>query len=141
MFVNRIKQMEGTEMEEEMNTSIFVDPDIDLSSEGTVSVIVHFKTQPARVAMALAKEQGNLLSFEQATQKVENSHARFLKELEQGLVGKHVEYTITRTYKTVINGMAMKLPAKSIIRLLQSSEIAAIYANQEVQLDPPIQFY
>ncbi|WP_419159617.1 protease inhibitor I9 family protein [Rossellomorea sp. BNER] len=128
-------------MEEEMNTSIFVDPDIDLSSEGTVSVIVHFKTQPARVAMALAKEQGNLLSFEQATQKVENSHARFLKELEQGLVGKHVEYTITRTYKTVINGMAMKLPAKSIIRLLQSSEIAAIYANQEVQLDPPIQFY
>jgi hypothetical protein len=141
MFVNRIKQMEGTEMEEEMNTSIFVDPDIDLSSEGTVSVIVHFKTQPARVAMALAKEQGYLLSFEQATQKVENSHARFLKELEQGLVGKHVEYTITRTYKTVINGMAMKLPAKSIIRLLQSSEIAAIYANQEVQLDPPIQLY
>lgn len=133
--------MEGTEMEEDMNTSIFVDPDIDLSSNGTVSVIVHFKTQPARVAMALAKEKGYMLSFEQAAQEVENSHARFLNELELGLLGNHVEYTITRTYKTVINGMAMKLPAKSIINLMKSSEIAAIYANQEVQLDPPIQFY
>ncbi|MBM7585934.1 hypothetical protein JOC86_002476 [Bacillus pakistanensis] len=128
-------------MEEDMNTSIFVDPDIDLSSNGTVSVIVHFKTQPARVAMALAKEKGYMLSFEQAAQEVENSHARFLNELELGLLGNHVEYTITRTYKTVINGMAMKLPAKSIINLMKSSEIAAIYANQEVQLDPPIQFY
>lgn len=125
--------------EEVMTRNIYIDPEIDLSSEKMVEIIIHFKTEPAKVAVAIAEMSGIPLSLDKAKEDVEDSHARFQEEVQKYLGQKQIPYTITHTYKTALNGVAMKLPGNEIKTLLQSAEIAAIYANKEIQLNPPPQ--
>ncbi|MGE6257666.1 protease inhibitor I9 family protein [Heyndrickxia sporothermodurans] len=121
-----------------MNTSTYIDPAIDMKSEKMISVIIHFKTKPAKVAVTLAKEKGTPLTLEKAEQEVEASHARFQDDVKRILGQKNIPYSITYTYKTAYNGVSMKLPANEIKTLLQSKEIEGIYANKEYHLDPPL---
>jgi hypothetical protein len=125
------------EVIETMNTPIYVDPEIDLTSQKKVSIIIQFKTKPAKIAVIEALAKGLTLSFEEATKDVEDSHIRFHKDIQTLLEQEKVPYSITRSYKTVY-GVAMELPASEIKRLLNSAEISTIHADKEIQLDPPI---
>ncbi|MEI4831367.1 protease inhibitor I9 family protein [Bacillus sp. FJAT-53711] len=125
--------------EEVMTSASYIDPKIDMNSKKTVSIIIEFKTKPAKVAVALAKANGVSLTLEEAEQNVEDSHARFQKDVKRFLDQKQIPYSITHTYKSALNGVAMELPANEIKALLQSTEINAIYTNQEFHLDPPPQ--
>ncbi|MFK9091954.1 protease inhibitor I9 family protein [Bacillus salipaludis] len=120
-----------------MTSAIHIDPEVDMNSEKMVEIIIHFKTQPAKVAIAIAEMSGLPLTLDQAKQDVEESHSRFQEDVERYLGQNQIPYSINHTYKTVFNGVSMKLPGKEIIRLLQSNEIAAIYANKEIKLIPP----
>ena len=126
------------EVKETMNTPIYVDPEIDLTSQKKVSIIIQFKTKPAKIAVIEAQAKGLTLSLEEATKAVEDSHIRFHKDIQTLLEKEKVPYSITRSYKTVYNGVAMELPAYEIKRLLNSAEISTIHADKEIQLDPPI---
>ncbi|CAH2717338.1 hypothetical protein BACCIP111895_04530 [Neobacillus rhizosphaerae] len=125
--------------EEVMTQNIYIDPKINLKSEEEVIIIIHFKTKPAKVAVALAEASGVPLTIEKAEQDVKDSHARFRKDVEKYLGQKQIPYTIVHTYSAALNGVAMKLPANEIKSLLQSAEIEAIYANREIKLVPPVQ--
>ena len=125
--------------EEVMTSALYIDPKIDMTSKKTISIIIHFKTKPAKVAVALAEANGVPLTLEEAKQNVEDSHARFQKDVKKFLDQKQIPYSITHTYKSALNGVAMELPANEIKTLLQSTEINAIYTNQEYYLDPPPQ--
>jgi CHAT domain-containing protein len=125
--------------EEVVTRNIYIDPEIDLNTEKMVEIIIHFKTEPAKVAVAIAETSGIPLSLDKAKQDVEDSHARFQADVQKYLGLKQIPYTITHTYKTALNGVAMKLPGNEIKTLLQSGEIAAIYLNKEIQLNPPPQ--
>ncbi|WP_348519824.1 protease inhibitor I9 family protein [Bacillus sp. 165] len=101
--------------------------------------MVHFKTQPAKVAVVLAEAEGKTLSLEQAKQNVEDSHARFQEDVER-LLGQHnIPYSITSKYTAALNGVAIMLPGNQIMTLAQSHEIQAIYYNEEFHIEPPIQ--
>ncbi|WP_082630273.1 protease inhibitor I9 family protein [Peribacillus muralis] len=128
----------GNEKEviETVKTPIYVDPKIDLTSEKRGSIIIQFRTKPARIAVLEAKAKGQTLALEKAMKDVEESHMRFQKEIQVLL--EKVPYSITGTYKTVYNGVTMELPAYKIKRLLESSEISTIHSNKEIQIDPPI---
>jgi uncharacterized protein involved in outer membrane biogenesis len=132
-------QKEVEVVEETMNSSVKVDPSIDLSSEKTVSIIIEFKTKPAKIAILEAEAQGLKMSLDAAKEHVEKSHQAFQKELHAFLDGKQVEYSIKHRYKTAFNGVSMELPANEIKRLMGSSVISKIYPNEEIQLNPPIQ--
>jgi hypothetical protein len=124
---------------ETMNPSIYVDPAIDLSNEYTTSIIIEFKTKPAKIAVLEAEAKGIPLTIEEAKEKVEESHVRFQKELQTLLAKDQVPYTIKHTYKTAINGVSMELPGNQIKRLVESSSvIAKIHPNKKIKLDPPI---
>lgn len=126
------------EVIETMNAPIYVDPEIDLTSKKMVSIIIHFKTMPAKTAVIQAQAKGLSLSLEKAEKDVEDSHTRFHQEIQTLLEKENVPYSITRTYKTVYNGVAMELPANEIQRLLSSVEISTIHADREIQLEPPV---
>lgn len=122
-----------------MFPNIYIDPAINMISENEVTIIIYFKTQPAHVAVAAAKASGIPLTLEQAEQDVKNSHFRFQRDLDL-LLGRHqIPYKVTNSYTTAVNGVALRLPANKIPMLLQSHEIAAIYANKEYKIEPPYQ--
>ncbi|MFJ7724835.1 protease inhibitor I9 family protein [Neobacillus sp. NPDC097160] len=125
--------------EEAMTTNIHIDPEIDLNSDKEVTILIHFKTQPAKVAVELAKQNGETLSLEQAEQDVKESHKRFQADVKKYLDGEQIPYTITHTYTAAFNGVAIRLPSNAIKTLLQSGEIEAVYANREIKKIPPVQ--
>lgn len=130
---------EEKEVKETMNPSVQIDPAIDLSSEQMTSIIIEFKTKPAKIAMLEAEAKGIPLTIEEAKKKVEESHATFQKELESLLDKNQVPYKVRNTYKTALNGVSMEIPANEIIRLAEaSSVISKIHPNKKIQLDPPI---
>ncbi|KON86553.1 hypothetical protein AF332_06740 [Sporosarcina globispora] len=132
-----VYQKEDKVVEKKMHSSAKVDPSIDLSSHQKVSIIIEFKTKPAKVAVLEAKAKGINLTLEEAKRQVEQSHQTFRKLLTV-LDENKVSYKIEHTYKTAFNGVSMELPAHEINRLLGSSVISKIYPNKQIQLDPPI---
>lgn len=127
-----------SEGEEVKTSALYIDPKIDMNSEKTVSIIIHFTTEPAKAAVTLAEAKGVPLTLEKAQKDVEESHSRFQEDLKRLLDQNQIPYSITYTYTTAFNGVSMKLPGTAIKTLLQSKEIGAIYANQEYHLDPPL---
>lgn len=132
-LINEVKVVKNT-----MSTSFYVDPSIDLSSNQLLSIIIEFKTKPAKIAVLEAEAEGKQLSLEEATKQVEESHELFQKELKNLLDDQQIPYSIRHTYKTVLNGVSMDISAKDIKRLLQSTVIEKIYPNRKVHLMPPI---
>lgn len=114
-----------------MNSSIYIDPEINLQSEENVAIIVQFKTKPAKAAVAISKGK---LTLDEAKQQVNTSHAHFQEELNNLLAQKQIQYTVTHRYKVAYNGVAMKLKGNKVQELLQSKVIEAIYANREFDL-------
>jgi len=125
--------------EEAMTTNVHIDPEIDLNSNKEITIIIQFKTKPARAAVELAKMKGVPLTLEQAEQEVKESHQRFQADVKKFLDGEQIPYSITHSYTAAINGVAMRLPASAIQALLQSAEIDSIYASKEIKLIPPVQ--
>jgi len=122
-----------------MNPSVYIDPDIDLSSEKNISVIIEFKTKPAKVAVIEAEAKGIPLTLEEAQGQVEESHLIFQKELHELLDKNHIPYTLRHKYTTALNGVSMELPANEIRSLAEaSSVISKISLNRKVKLEPPI---
>jgi predicted RNA-binding protein Jag len=126
-------------VEKTMNSSVKIDPTIDLSNNEPVSIIIEFKTKPAKLAVLEAEGQGLPMTLQAAKKHVEESHQEFQKELQKFLDENDVEYRITHKYKTAFNGVSMELPGNEIKRLMGSSVISKIYPNQEIQLNPPPQ--
>ncbi|WP_163100356.1 protease inhibitor I9 family protein [Peribacillus alkalitolerans] len=122
-----------------MSPFVFLDPAIDLSSQNIVSIIIEFKTKPAKVAVLEAKAKGISLSLEEAKERVEESHAAFQKELQVLLAQNNVPFFVKHKYKQSLNGVSMDLPAIEIKRLVTySNVISKIHLNKKFYLDPPI---
>ncbi|MDR7240198.1 protease inhibitor I9 family protein [Neobacillus drentensis] len=129
----------GKVVEETMTPSVHVDPAIDLSSKQTTSIIIEFKTKPAKVAVIEAEAKGIPLTIEEAKEQVEESHKMFQKELHELLDKNQVPYTVRHKYKNAFNGVSMELPSNEIKRLAEfSSVISNISLNRKIKLDPPI---
>lgn len=118
-------------------TGLQLSPDVNLESDELISVIVEFKTKPAKVAMMEAQAQGKTLSTSHADLLVEEAHDSFQKDADKIL--KQKNYHIKRTFKTAFNGVAMTLPANEVQSLLSSSSVKAVWSDEEVKLDQPVE--
>ena len=126
------------EVKETMIPSVYIDPAVDLSSDQTISVIIEFKTKPAKVAVIEAEAKGIPFTLEEAQKQVEESHLMFQKEMHEILDKNQIPYTVRHKYTTALNGVSMELPAKEIKRLAESSSvISKISLNRKIKLDPP----
>lgn len=115
--------------------------DIDLKSDEEVTVIVEFDQLPIKIDQIQKSLKGEKFSLEKSKEKVEESHKTFKKDLQSKLGKKtksgNESYKIKYTYKHALNGMAIKLPANEIEKLLDSKVVKAIYSELEVRISPP----
>lgn len=114
-----------------MNSSVFIDPQIDLESKEMVEIIVQFTTNPAKTQIVISKGS---ISLEEANLRVKESHLRFQQDLWEYLDKHQLPYMIMNQYQEAFNGVAMKMRGKDIHRLLQSNEIGAIYLNKTISV-------
>ncbi|MBO9130412.1 S8 family serine peptidase [Bacillus sp. 165] len=117
-----------------VQSGLQLSPDMDLSSDKEVSVIVEFKNKPAQTAVLVEKLNGREMSVEEANDAVEKEHGAFKKDLED----LHIKGKITKSYSQVYNGVALTLPANEIKNLLKSKAVKNVWENQEVQSELPV---
>ncbi|MGG0175588.1 S8 family serine peptidase [Gottfriedia acidiceleris] len=123
-----------------LETGLQLSPDVDLTSDKDITVIVEFKELPAKAAQIAKSIKGEKLSFAQANENVEKSQSQFKKDLKTKLkktkTGKD-SYRVKYTYKNSMNGVALTLPANRVKTLLDSKVVKAVYSDYTVQVEPP----
>ncbi|MEH6936749.1 InlB B-repeat-containing protein [Bacillus sp. JJ664] len=123
----------------------------DLKSQKNINVIVQFKQDPAKIQLikqSLAKggarvnSQAFASSYSDAQKKVEDSHAKFKRFVNEQpkteiIGGKSVKtgISITREFSDAFNGAAVTLPAKMIEKIAENPEVASIWSQVEYAAD------
>ncbi|MGG1675010.1 S8 family serine peptidase [Neobacillus sp. NRS-1170] len=110
--------------------------DVNLDSEEVVSVIVEFKNKPQKVAVLEAAVKGKVLSADMAKSNADADHATFKKDLDSKAKGT---YKVNREYKSAFNGVALQVPANNLKELVKSTAVKAIYSNETVKLEEPVE--
>ena len=110
---------------------------VDTKTEEIISIIVELKESP----LAMSKYNTSTYSSESkaAIEKQQQDFINFAKKLESEESTYSTKVTFGATYKTVFNGMAMKLPGKDVEKLLESGLVKTIYKNDTVQLELPVE--
>ncbi|MCM3113724.1 S8 family serine peptidase [Neobacillus sp. MER 74] len=109
---------------------------VNLDSEEVVSVIVEFKNKPQKVAVLEAAAKGKTLSADTAKNNAEADHATFKKDLTSKTKGT---YKVNREYKSAFNGVSLQVPANKLKDLVKSAAVKAIYSNEIIKLEEPIE--
>ncbi|MEA1855428.1 S8 family serine peptidase [Cytobacillus sp. OWB-43] len=129
----------------ELNASptFTISPDIKQDSAELVSVIVEFKTLPAKVAVKQQLLLGKQKAVNNAEQQVEASHKSFSTFISSMKKKKSIDkfdankLEIIHEYKHAFNGVSMTLPGTAVQSLLASDEVKRIWSNKEIKLDLP----
>jgi subtilisin family serine protease len=133
-----LKQLQTSDQE-----GLQLSPHTNLESDETISVIVEFKDKPAKTAVAEAAAKGKNLSLKDAQQKADAAHEAFKTDLQEiykeDVKKKRDFYKVKRSYKNSFNGVAIELPGNKVKALLQSKAVKAIWSNEEVRVEPPIE--
>lgn len=117
-------------------SGLFLNTNVDLSSETSVSVIISFNNKPQKVAVLEAAAKGKSLTNEQAKTKAEADHKTFKNDLAALLKDK--PYKVKREYKHAFNGVALEVPANLIQELMKSEAVQAIYSDATVKAEEPV---
>ncbi|PEL14210.1 S8 family serine peptidase [Bacillus sp. AFS017336] len=125
--INKLETME--------DTGLMLSPETNLDSGAEVSVIVQFKSYPAKTAVLMESLKGNTLSTVEAEDDVNDDHQQFQTELAQ----KKLPYKIKKSFKRVFNGVSMSIPANKVKDLLKSNVVKSIWTNTKVQAEPPVE--
>ncbi|MGL4913717.1 MAG: S8 family serine peptidase [Romboutsia sp.] len=108
---------------------------VNTNTEEMVSIIVELKEAP----LAISKYNTSTYSSQSKAiiEKQQQDFINFAKNLESQKNTYNTKVEFGATYKTVFNGMAMKLPGKDVEKLLESGLVKTIYKNDTVQLELP----
>ncbi|MGM0828906.1 MAG: S8 family serine peptidase [Bacillota bacterium] len=116
-----------------------ISSDVNLNNEEDLDIIVQFQVEPAAVQVANEKSKGKSVSalrLEDAQEKVEKSHKEFKEKINKSKSAK--KNKIKKEYKNAFNGVSMTLPAKEVMELIELQEVKAVWVDQEIQLDLPV---
>ncbi len=141
MVASSFTSVQYVKAEEQTDTKLLLPDSINLSSDEEISIIVELDELPEQVALALAEEEGNVLTEAEAQATVTESQEVFEDILDDVFAQspeKEVDYTVNFTYTTIFNGVALTLPANKVEDLLQYEEVKAIYNDEEVELIHPV---
>lgn len=108
---------------------------------GVVHVIVEFSNQPAPIAVLEAAVGGRMLAESSAEKLALSDHASFREALD-GMFGVQTNaagsapYSITSSYYSAINGVALAVPAGYLAELAELDCVYAIYPDLETYVEP-----
>lgn len=107
--------------------------DVDTTNSDMVSVIVEFVSEP----LALS----NASTYDLTENKVDRDHRvfeKYLSNLPSPYDSDGQSPTIQHSYKTVFNGVALKIKGTDIEALTKSGVVKRIHKDTEIKADPPI---
>ncbi|WP_179886949.1 S8 family serine peptidase [Bacillus sp. AFS088145] len=128
-----------TQISKNDQSGLFLNPDVNIDSSEDVSVIVQFNQKPHKVAVLEAALKGNSLSDSEAKSLEDADHETFDKDLQKLSSDDDTTYKISRKYKNAFNGVSLKIPANKVKTLLNSKAVKAIYSNETVKEDLPVE--
>ncbi len=119
-----------------------IHPEINLESAGPVNIIVEFKQDPAKIAVAKAKAQKkrSAVTLAEATKQVDTAHEEFKQAISKWKSVKSAnqeEIVITQEYRDAFNGVAMTIPGDQVVNLIETGIVKRIWKNETVQLTFP----
>ncbi|MGL5347863.1 MAG: protease inhibitor I9 family protein, partial [Peptostreptococcaceae bacterium] len=126
----------NTEAKIDQNSTI--DTNIDTKTSDLVSIIVEFKQAP--ISQLTSKNNLKKISKSSAEKQVKESHNKFKEDINSIQKSKDIDsskITFGEEYKTIFNGVEVKLPGKYVEKLLESDQVKAIYDNQLMKLELP----
>lgn len=107
---------------------------VDLSTNEEISVIVEFRGHVPKTAVLIEESKGNKLALSEAAENVEKEHKAFQTDLEQ----LKINGKVTGRYKEAFNGVAIKLPASQVKKLLNSKVVKNVWENKQTQGIQPV---
>lgn len=113
---------------------------VNLNNDEELEIIVQFQVDPAEVQVAKEKAKGKsakALGLKEAKEKVDKSHKDFKDKINKSKSAK--KNKIKKEYKNAFNGVSMTLPAKEVMELIKLGEVKAVWLDQELQLDLPVE--
>jgi len=108
------------------NRSIYIDPNIDLTSNATIEIIIQFRSRQSHT--------DSNTETEERIKESEQRHGAIMDAIQTGLSENDIPYTVQHIYKKAFNGFSMKINAIHINHLLTFTEIRAIYLNKEMKI-------
>lgn len=126
----------------EASPGFTIHPEINLESTDPVDIIVEFKQDPAKVAVAKAKltKKRSAVSLSEAKKQVEASHKQFkqvITKFKNSKSADAAEVSITQEYRDAFNGVSMTLPGDKVQDLLGTGIVERIWKNENIQLTTP----
>ncbi|MGL5330650.1 MAG: S8 family serine peptidase [Peptostreptococcaceae bacterium] len=114
-----------------------IQSNVNTKTDEIVSIIVELKEAPLAVSKY---NKSTYSSNSQAKiEKQQQDFINFSKKLEFQKNNYKTKVEFGAIYKTVFNGVAMKLPGKDVEKLLESGLVKTIYKNDIVNLELPIE--
>ncbi len=107
---------------------------IDTTSEEVISVIVEFVSEPLAASIDLPVRASSDVGLKVA--RDHESFESFLEKLPSTLSDSTIE--ITQSYSVVYNGVALKIKASEVEKLLNCGVVKQIHADTEVTFDTTI---
>ncbi len=114
---------------------VFISPDINTKSDKNVKVIVELTQEPVSVDKSKAMQAGKSFTStdeRSALTKVEAVQSEFTRSMKT--LG--VKANVSRSYKYVLNGFAIELPAKQVPMLAKAKNVKAVYPVIEYTAAP-----
>lgn len=136
--IDSLKKANLINTDVKITQDIKIDQNIKVDTDDIVSVIVEFNQAP--IAQLTSKHNSNKINKSTADKNVKASHEKFKKDINSIQKSKDIDsskITFGEEYKTVFNGIEVKLPGKYVEKLLESDQVKAIYDNQVMQLELP----
>ena len=142
----------------DMTSKLHISSEINLNNEDNLDIIVEFPVEPVAVQVKQGKARGKGVGLKEAKEKVEKSHQDFKEKVGKmnkdktskeksskipSSIAKSSKensdnaITIKEEYKHAFNGVAMTLPAKDVMELIELSEVKGVWVNEEIKVDEP----
>ncbi len=102
-----------------------ISPNLNTKSKKPVRVIVQFQSQPMVVAKALAKGKRQVFSASSVEARVKNEQRSF----QEAASKRNIDLQVHRTFRYVLNGMEVTVPANQIPELAKLPGVKSIYEN------------
>ncbi|MFC7786457.1 S8 family serine peptidase [Rossellomorea sp. GCM10028870] len=134
------QRLQFTNLYSDKTAKLRISSDVNLNNEENLDIIVQFQVDPAAVQVAKEKAKGksaSTLRLEEAQEKVDKSHKEFKEKINK--VKSENKSKITREFKNAFNGVSMTVPAKEVLELIELPDVKAVWVDQEIQLDLPIE--
>ncbi|MHC0037743.1 S8 family serine peptidase [Pseudoneobacillus sp. C159] len=117
------------------SSDVYIDKNIDTTSEQLTKVIVEYNSAPMAVQKMLSAKSKISFNAQAAAKLLEQEQAQVATALKK----QNIAFTETSSFQTVFNGAVVEMKGSDVPKLKNIKGIRAVYANNAIQAVPGIE--